>query len=263
MREHTRGVLALLISLTLAGPALAADPATAPTTRPARRATVPAGPADQPAEKMRNGKPEPHFAQRHASFLARGKAGPIGVLFLGDSITEGWGNAPDVWKQHYGKLDPANFGIGGDRTEHVLWRIDHGELDDIHPKVLVLLIGTNNIGDTAAHIEKADEKIVAEIHQKLPDTKLLLLGIFPRGADPANPNVAGMREKIRTVNAGLAKLDDGGKTRYLDIGDKFLAPDGKITVDIMKDGLHPTRAGYQIWADAMQPLLDEMLKATP
>jgi lysophospholipase L1-like esterase len=262
MRERTGGVCALLISLALTGAAARADgpaPAPAPTTAPARKAY----PADEPAEKLRDGKPDPRFEKLHASFLARGKAGPIGVLFLGDSITEGWGKAPDVWKQHYGACDPANFGIGGDRTEHVLWRIDNGELDGIHPKVLVLMIGTNNIGDTAAHIERADEKIVAEIHQKLPDTKLLLLGIFPRGANPADPKVAVMRDKIKAVNAGLAKLEDGKQTRYLDIGDKFLAPDGKLTKDIMPDALHPNVKGYTIWADAMQPLLDEMLKATP
>jgi beta-glucosidase len=186
----------------------------------------------------------------------------MGVLFLGDSITEGWmrGGA-DVWRERYWKYQPADFGIGGDRTEHVLWRIANGELDGINPKVVVLMIGTNNSkSNTAEEITAADKRIVEEIHNKLPETRLLLLAIFPRGEDPKDPAIAPLREKIKQVNAELAKLDDGNKTRYLDIGDKFLDADGKIPKDIMRDFLHPTAKGYEIWADAMQPLLDEMMR---
>ncbi|HMB95827.1 MAG TPA: platelet-activating factor acetylhydrolase IB subunit [Tepidisphaeraceae bacterium] len=237
------------------------QPATMPTTKPAPE------PTDAAAIKLgRDGQPDKQFLKMHQSFLDRGKSGPIGVLFIGDSITNGWFwnrnnlNNKEIWDGHFGKYDPANFGIGGDRTAHVLWRIENGELDGIHPKVVVLMIGTNNIGYSAEEITKGDEKIVQEIHEKLPDTKLLLLGIFPRGADPNKPNVADMREKIKTINAALAKLDDGNKTRYLDIGDKFLSGDGSISSDIMPDALHPNYAGYLIWANAMQPLLDEMMK---
>jgi lysophospholipase L1-like esterase len=225
-------------------------------------AIQPLEPADQPAVKRgKDGAPQARFMKLHESFLKRAKDGPIGLLFLGDSITEGWGTrGKQVWEKAYPQYDPANFGIGGDQTQHVLWRIDQGELDGIHPKVLVLMIGTNNIRYSAEAIAKADEKIVAEIHQKLPQTKLLLLGIFPRGADPKDSKVAAMRDKIKTVNAELAKLDDGSMTRYLDIGDKFLTPDGVITKPIMADALHPTGKGYEIWVAAMQPLLDEMWK---
>ncbi len=242
--------------------------AQAQTTPPATQPAAPE-PADQPAVKRaRTGtQPDPRFTQLHDAFLWRGKEAPIGLLFIGDSITEGWihsrNQAPDVWKSHYWKYNPADFGISADKTQHVLWRIDHGELDGLTPKVVVLMIGTNNIANTAEEITAADQKIVAEIHEKLPDAKLLLLGIFPRGADPKDPKhpeVAGMRDKIKQVNAELAKLDDGNKTRYLDIGDKFLDADGVIQKDIMSDALHPTAKGYQIWADAMQPLLDEMMK---
>jgi lysophospholipase L1-like esterase len=238
----------------------------APTTAPAPQA------ADQPALKLtRDGQPNATFLKMHQSFLARAKAGPIGVLFLGDSITQGWNSAPQIWKDHYGRYDPANFGIGGDHTEHVLWRIDHGELDNISPKVVVLLIGTNNYRqNTADEIAAADRKIVAEIHQKLPQTKVLVLGVFPRGADPTaardrrngdvHGNVAAVRAEMAQINQQLATLDDGNKTRYLDIGAKFLNDKGEITPAIMKDALHPTLAGYQIWAEAMQPLLDEMMK---
>jgi lysophospholipase L1-like esterase len=231
------------------------------TTLPATQPAAPQ-PADVAAPKLgHDGNLEPHFKKMHESFLKRRDEGNIGVLFLGDSITEGWsGRGKSVWEKYYSQLDAANFGIGGDQTQHVLWRMDNGELDGISPKVVVLLIGTNNIGYPADEILNADEKIVQEIHQKLPQTKLLLLAIFPRGADITDPRVAGMRAKIKTVNQGLAALDDGSKTRYLDIGDKFLDADGNIPRDIMPDALHPNEKGYQIWSDAMAPLLKEMLQ---
>lgn len=214
-------------------------------------------PADVAAPKRnKEGQIDARFMQMHESFLKRGKEGPIGVLFLGDSITAGWGRAKDIWQQHYGQYDPANFGIGGDRTQHVLWRIENGELDGIAPKVVVLMIGTNNSGYPAEEIIKGDKKIVAMVHQKLPDTKLLLLGIFPRSAKATDA----VREKLKTVNAELAKLDDGNKTRYLDIGAKFLDAEGNLPADMMPDFLHPNVKGYQIWAESMQPLLVEMMK---
>ena len=210
------------------------------------------------------------FQKKHAEFLERGKAGPIGVLFLGDSITEGWGKAPHVWEHYYGKLQPANFGIGGDQTQHVVWRIENGELDGIHPKVVVLMLGTNNsAGHTAAEIAAADKKIVEMIRAKIPETKVLLLAIFPRGArknaqgqvdEKSIADATKRMDVITAVNAELAKLDDGRNVRYLDIGEKFLGQDGKIPWTIMPDQLHPTAAGYQLWAEAMDPLLKEMLK---
>ena len=229
----------------------------APGEAPVLPASLPPDKADVAAPKYGDGDEiQPLFKSMHESFLKRGKEGPIGVLFLGDSITARWKQAPEVWQQHFGAYQPANFGIGGDRTQHVLWRIDNGELDGISPKVLVLMIGTNNIGNSAEDIIRGDKKIIEEIHQKLPQTKLLLLGIFPRAAEATSP----MRAKIKTVNAELAKLDDGNTTRYLDIGDKFLDADGTLSKDIMPDSLHPGVKGYEIWANAMQPLLDEMMK---
>lgn len=218
--------------------------------------TLPLQPADVAAPKLGpDGKIQATFEKYHESFLARAKQGPIGLLFLGDSITRRWDTAPDIYNKYYSQYQPANFGIGGDKTQHVLWRIDHGELDGIHPKVVVLMIGTNNILYPAADIVKADTKILAEIHQKLPDTKVLLLGIFPRSATASDP----WRAKIKQVNTQLAKLDDGDKTRYLDIGDDFLNPDGTLK-GIRTDHVHPTPEGYQIWADAMNPLLTQMMK---
>ena len=254
--------------------ALAQEPATnAPTTAvpaaPATTTAVPATPpnavprvrqpADEPAAKLgATGNVSVSFLAYHQKFLDRAKTGPVGLLFMGDSITAGWQIPNGIWKNNYGKYNPANFGIPGDGTQHVLWRIVNGELDGIAPKVVVLLIGTNNVGYPAEDIVKGNAKIVAEIHLKLPAAKVLLMGIFPRGADATK--VAPMRAKIKAINLELAKLDDGDKTRFLDIGDKFLDADGNLPADIMPDTLHPSAKGYQIWVDAMAPLLAEMMK---
>ena len=216
------------------------------------------------------GTPNATFIKMHESFLARGKQGPIGVLFIGDSITQGWTRAPHVWEHYYGKWQPANFGIGGDQTQHVIWRIEQGELDGIKPSVTVLMLGTNNTGGhTAAEIAAADKKIIQLIRTRIPETKILVLGIFPRGprknaqgmvTDQIAADATRRMEIIRAVNAELAKLDDGKTIRYLDITAKFLCDDGKIPSIIMPDQLHPNAAGYQLWAEAMQPLLTEMMK---
>jgi lysophospholipase L1-like esterase len=210
------------------------------------------------------------FFELHQSFLARGKSGPIGVLFLGDSITEGWGKAPHVWEKYFGQYQPANFGIGGDRTQHVIWRIENGELDAISPKVLVLMIGTNNSGEhNGAEIAAADKKIIELIQAKLPRTKILLHAIFPRGPRKNKEGVITYEAvldaqkrmvAINTANAELAKLDNGTTIRYLDINARFLGNDGTIPHIIMPDQLHPNAAGYQLWAEAVKPLLDEMMR---
>jgi lysophospholipase L1-like esterase len=214
--------------------------------------------------------PTGKFQKMHASFLERGKAGPVGVLMLGDSITEGWTKAPHVYERYYGKWEPANFGIGGDQTQHVVWRIANGELDGLHAKVVVLMIGTNNsAAHTGDEIAAANKKIIEMIHAKIPEAKVLLLAIFPRDArrnpeglitDAAIADAGKRMAAIDRANALLAKLDDGTNVRFLDVGDKFLGRDGKIPWQIMPDQLHPTAAGYQLWAEAMQPLLTEMMK---
>ena len=253
-----RTILVFSVLLTAVGLSFLTAAENAAPVQAAKPAFVP---ADQPDVKMkRDGSPDKGFIAKHEAFLKRGKEGPIGVLFLGDSITEGWTRAKDVWEKNYSSWKPANFGIGGDRTQHVLWRIANGELDGIDPKAVILMIGTNNSGDSAENITKGVLKIITELHAKLPKSKLLVLGIFPRGEDPKNPGVESLRKKLSTVNSALAKLDDGKQTRYLDIGAKFTGADGVISKEIMADFLHPTHKGYEIWAEAMQPLLSEMLK---
>lgn len=229
-------------------------------------ASAPAAKTDASAATEKK-DPLGRFQWMHLSFLARSKS-PMDVLFIGDSITEGWAGAPHIWDHYYGMLRPANFGISGDRTQHVIWRIENGELDAAKPKVVVLMLGTNNSGsNTGEEIAAADKKIVELIRAKIPHAKVLLLAIFPRGAYRNGQGIAVEQDAaaadktavINTANAALAKLDDGKMVRYLDIGPAFLGQDGKIPLSIMPDQLHPNAAGYQLWADAMQPLLQEML----
>jgi len=225
---------------------------------------VPPAPVDAsaPIPKKDSGA----FLKKHEAILARGRAGPIGVLFLGDSITEGWTKAPAVWNEYYGPYQPGNFGIGGDQTQHVIWRIENGELDGIHPRLVVLMLGTNNsAGHTGEQIADADAKIVRLLRAKLPEAKVLLLAIFPRGPRKNAQGVItddGVKRMavINAANARLAGLDDGKDVRFLDIGPKFLGPDGTIPNDVMPDQLHPNAAGYKIWAEAMQPLFEEMMR---
>lgn len=207
-----------------------------------------------------------NWMSRHEAYVAEAKKGGIDLLFLGDSITDGWrwGNGGSkIWPQLYAPRRAANFGIGYDRIQNVLWRVENGELENIHPKVVVLLIGTNNSGNEdngqprnlTPEIIEGISNLVRQIQARLPETKILLLGLFPRGEknDP-------IREQVKAVNAGLAPLADGGKVKYLDLEDKFLAPDGTLSRDLFPDLLHPNTKGYQIWADAMEPTLSEMLK---
>ena len=237
-----------------------------PTPGTAARATTPtttrAQDPDGPSRPTLRTTRQDRFLALHESFLKRGKEGPIDIVFLGDSITERWTSAPQVWNRYLGKWKAANFGIGGDRTQHVLWRVENGELDGIKPRVLVLMIGTNNANsDAPDSIARAVTRIVHKVREKLPDTKILLLGIFPRAPRPKD--MGKPMERIREVNPQLARLDDGKMIRYLDIGDRFLV-DGQVPKDVMPDGVHLSERGYEIWAKAMQPLLEEVMAgATP
>jgi lysophospholipase L1-like esterase len=226
--------------------------------------------APMAAQENPTTKPVPREAgwiKRHEGFNEIAKKGGVDLLFLGDSITDAWGgeghhpNSPgtELYQSRFLPLKAANFGISGDRTQHVLWRLQHGELDGIQPRVVMLMIGTNNMSsDSAESIAAGVTAIVQEIHKKSPKTKVLLLGIFPR-AEKADNMVRG---KIKDTNAILAKLDDGGKTvKYLDIGAKFLEPDGSLSPDVMPDFLHLSAKGYQIWADAVQPELERLMKS--
>ncbi len=202
--------------------------------------------------------PRQPWIDKSNEFNAVAKNGGIDVVFLGDSITEGWYHAgKEIWTRRYAPLKAANFGISGDRTEHILWRLQNGNFDGITPKAVVLMIGTNNIGrDSAPQIAEGISAIVKEIQKRTPSTKILLLAVFPRNEKAQDP----ARVKIGELNEIIARLDDGETVFFLDIGQNFLQPDGTLTRDIMPDLLHLSPASYQIWANAIQTKLAELLK---
>ncbi|WP_299413443.1 GDSL-type esterase/lipase family protein [Acaryochloris sp. IP29b_bin.148] len=193
----------------------------------------------------------------HQKHLKRAhKRKKVNMVFLGDSITQGWQKHKKLWQKHY--KGAVNFGIGGDRTQQVLWRIEQGLFDQIQPKLVVLNIGVNNLwGDKygAARISAGIEKIVEAIQAKSPQTKILIIGILPTGKKPNTP----IRRKIQAINTRSETLDNGNTIRFLDIGSEFLQADGQIPRKIMPDYLHLSRKGYQIWADSMQKHVDQML----
>lgn len=253
------GLVSLAVAQTPAVPATAAS-APAPAVAPAI--------VDASAPIPKNGNAR--FFELHDKFLARAKSGPIGVLFLGDSITELWGTAPHIWEHYFGKYQPANFGIGGDQTQHVIWRIENGELDGINPKAVVLMIGTNNsAAHTGEQIADAIKKIVELIRAKLPHTKVLLLAILPRDARRNQDGlitesvIADTARRVAAnnrANALIPKLDDGVNVRFLNTNAIFLGRDGRIPWTIMPDQLHLSAAGYQLWAEAIEQPLAELMK---
>ena len=205
-------------------------------------------------------KPVPragNWMKRHESFNTRVAKGNVDLLFIGDSITQGWdGRGKAVWEKFYDKRNTVNLGIGGDRTQHVIWRLDNGNIKNIAPKAAVMMIGTNNSGSNSSEqIAEGVSVIVKQLRDKLPEMKILLLGVFPRGA-----NNEDQRRKVNEgANAIFAKLDDGKHVFYLDIGKKFLEDDGTLTREIMPDLLHLSEQGYTIWAESIEEKLATLL----
>ena len=207
--------------------------------------------------------------KQHERFLSRTREGAekgnIGVVFLGDSITQGWGGeGKTAWAANFAKLNAVNYGIGGDRTNHVLWRVQNGELDGLAsppagsaPKVVVLMIGTNDIG-TGATPETAAAGIkacVAAIRAKLPNSTILLLAILPRSDKPDD-----LRERCRRTNELARDVADGKNVVWQDDWAKFVNDDGTIDKAIMPDVLHLSPAGYDRWAALIAPTLDRLNK---
>jgi lysophospholipase L1-like esterase len=217
-------------------------------------------------------KPEPrdpNWVKRHDGFVEIAKAGNVDVLFIGDSITDAWRRpSPDgkgVWDANFAPLRAANFGISGDRTQHLLWRLQNGELEGIKPKAVVMMIGTNNTGferdnttprNTPAETAAGVQEIIKLLRAKQPQARILLLAVFPRGEKPDHPQ----RKQVNEINALISKFHDGKNVHYLDIGRKFLAADGTLPKEIMPDFLHPKEKGYEIWAAAIKEPLAALLK---
>lgn len=197
------------------------------------------------------------WVKRHESFNTRVKEGNVDLVFIGDSITQGWeGRGRGVWQKFYGDRNAVNLGIGGDRTQHVIWRLDNGNVEGISPKLAVVMIGTNNSGsNTPEQIAEGVTRIVEQLGEKCPKTKVLLLATFPRGSTPEDKR----RQVNEKSNAIVAKLADGKRVHYLDIGPKFLESDGTLSKEIMPDLLHLSEKGYTIWAESIETKVAELL----
>ena len=205
----------------------------------------------------------------HAQLLDKARKGRIDIYFEGDSITRRWGatDYPELlanWNQNFFGWNAADFGWGADRTQNILWRLNNGELDGVNPKIVVLLAGTNNVGNTTppegddakvADITRGLQAIVRVIESKAPNATIIVTAIFPR-----NDNMAVM-PTIDKINRNLSQLADGGRIRYLNVNDKLADGDGKLLDGMMnaRDKLHPTVKGYQVWADALKPIFTELL----
>ena len=202
-------------------------------------------------------RPDKGWQDRHKKFLENIKKGDAELLFLGDSITQGWeGSGKGVWSEEYESKKAVNLGIGGDRTQHVLWRLENGEIDGVKPKAAVVMIGTNNLGaNTNEEIIAGITAIVKKLNDKLPKTKVLLLGIFPRGEKADNP----LRSRIKAINIEIAKLDNDKTVFYKNIGGQFLAEDGSLPKGIMPDFLHLSSEAYGFWADAIEGDLEDLM----
>ncbi|MSP15103.1 MAG: GDSL family lipase [Myxococcales bacterium] len=261
-----RSTLCLALIAALAAVATVSSVTAAAWTRPLAPSApaVQVNPATTPVAR-----PDAWWQQCHTAMNERVKQGKVDLVFIGDSITQAWDDTgAALWAKRFAPRNAVNLGISGDQTEHVLWRLQNGNLAGITPKAAVIMIGTNNVGNTggshsAEQIAAGVQAIVDELGKKTPTTKVLLLAIFPR-AEPTDP----MREKITAINASLAKFaklanaaapKGGERVTFLDVGPKFLAADGTLPKELMPDLLHLSAKGYEIWADAIEADLKKLL----
>jgi beta-glucosidase len=250
--SRTSAVMLMFMLATLASTAIALPQATPPVATPPP--LPPAHSAVTPA--ARDGWAHERFLAINETIKSMKQ---VDVILLGDSITQGWeAEGQAAWEAHFSLRRAVNLGIGGDRTQNVLWRLENGNVAGIRPQLAILMIGTNNSnGDDNSVAEIADgiTAIVKTMRRKLPKTKILLLGIFPRGEQPNH-----QRGKLLQVNQIISKLHDGQSIHYMDIGHVFVNADGSISPDIMPDGLHLSPRGYELWAQTMEPTLQVLVK---
>ncbi len=210
---------------------------------------------------------DPNSLLAHQQLVEKAKRGGIDVYFVGDSITRRWGTADlqyrpllENWKTNFFGWNAANFGWGADRVENIIWRMQNGELDGVHPKVIVVLAGINNVGSDPGDPEKVEDitvglkALIRVCQEKASNATVIITGIFLR-----NDNMA-VVPLIRQINRNLAHMADGKRIRYVDINEKLADTDGRLFPGMMdSDQLHPTLKAYQIWADALKPILLELL----
>jgi len=250
----------LIVAIQLMGVVIAIDSACAQAKAPASAAA----PSDGVA--LGSQRADANSKTAHEELVAKARKGGIDLYFVGDSITRRWGCSDPQWAEMYRNWqknfygwNAGDFGWGGDGIQHILWRMQNGELEGVHPKVIVILAGTNNIGTRPGGPQKVEDiadglqAIVSTCHRLAPDAKLILTGIFPR-----NDNMAVLPE-ISSVNQRLAAMADGKSVFYININDKLADPDGRLHDGMTIDKLHPTVQGYQLWADALKPILTRLL----
>jgi lysophospholipase L1-like esterase len=254
MRQaRTRNVSLLLASLLL--------PALSPDCSFAQRADG-SPTADQPVERK-----DANSALAHRQRLESLKNGRIDLYFLGDSITRRW-RATDYpqflanWNDNFYGWNAANFGWGGDSIQNIQWRLQNGELDGVNPKVIVLLAGTNNLGNSpasatkVADLTKGIKALIVTIREKAPRATIIVMGILPRNDGVQR---AAIIPSINQINENIAKLADGKTIRYLNLNNKLADKDGRLFEGVTVDRLHLSSKGYQLWADALKPVLTELL----
>ena len=225
-----------------------------------RASTSPAAPADVAVPRT-----DQNSITAHAELLEKTRKGRIDIYFVGDSIARRWGalDYPDLlanWKSNFFGWNAADFGWGADKIENILWRLENGELDGAHPKIIVVQAGTNNVGSQPgdeskiANITRGLKAILDTCRRKAPEATIVLTAIFPR-----NDNMAVMPE-IDRINQNLSRLADGTKIRFLNVNDRLADTNGRLVDGVMNDDkLHPTLKGYQVWADGLKPILTELL----
>lgn len=204
---------------------------------------------------------EQWWMPRHEAKIAERKAmGQVDLLMIGDSITHQWEDVGrPVWDEYYGERRALNLGFSGDRTEHVIWRLQNGEVDGIQPKLAVLMIGTNNTGhreESAEHTASGIQRVISELRLRLPETKILLLGIFPRGATKDDS----LRLRNDAINGLIAGFADEEHVWYQDLSKAFLERDGTLPRKVMPDLLHPELNGYRRWAEAMEKTIEKLMR---
>jgi lysophospholipase L1-like esterase len=259
--------------VVMAEAAATPDAAAQPAATSAAASAATSFPAEAPAVRPNTAiipNLAPGFRKAHTNNVEIAKKGDIDLLFMGDSITDWWRSAgrgtpidgaipyggKAVFEKHFGSMKTANFGIAGDTTQGVLFRLRDGEGEGFKPKAIMLMIGTNNTGrNSAPEIAMGVADVVFELRKDFPDAKILLLAIFPRTI--GGP---GAQKEINEINPLISALNDNQHVFYMDIGSKFLAADGSIPKDIMSDGLHPTSKGYEIWANAVQDKLTSLMQ---
>jgi len=234
-------MLSLAVALSLAPAMIAQD--------------IPRHVATTPAHRLN----EDWWKQRHEACVAITKKGGVDLVFLGDSITQGWeGPGKAVWDAKFAPLKAANFGFSGDRTEHVLWRLENGEILGLKPKLVVIMIGTNNFGhgsSNAAQTADGVRAIVGKLLKGLPETRILLLGIFPRGAKAEDP----MRIAAASATESFKGLADEKRVTFQNVGRHFVRANGDLRATLMPDLLHLNPDAYAIWAKAIEPNVRKLM----